>query len=292
MLAPEAVSRVVEERRQADPYYLTGRHLAMGSLLTEGDHLYMDRGADWRGALKLVLEAVECERAACGANALVLRDLPTADAELGQFLREQGFARRPMPESLVLPVDWASDEAYMARLSRRARRMLRQDVLPHEPALHVEVLEQGGRMPSEAELAHFHALTENVRRRNLALNTFALPEGIFRHMLESPCWELVTVRLAPDAPPVGVAAYFKGPGTYVPMVLGLSYDAVQSHGLYRQFLLQAARRGKAHGAEVIYMGMGATLEKQRLGAQVVSRSVYVQANDHYHEDLMAQVAQA
>lgn len=292
MLAPEAVSRVIEAQRETDPYFLTGRHFSMGALLTEGDHLYLDRTADWRGALKLVLEAAEAERAACGANSLVIRDLAAGDAEMDQFLRAQGFVHRAMPESLVLPLDRAPEAEYLASLSRRTRRLLRETVLPYEQDLRIEVLRQGGRAPTDRELAQFHALCENVRRQNLELNTFPLPPGIFERMLEHPGWEIVTVKIAtdPEAPPVGVAAYFIGPGTYVPMVVGLDYEAVRTHGLYRQFLLQAVRRGKTHGAERIYFGMGATLEKQRMGARTVPRWLYVQANDHYHEDLMAQMA--
>jgi hypothetical protein len=198
-----------------------------------------------------------------------------------------------MPESLTLPVTWDSEEAFLAGLSRRTRRLLREEVLPHAKDLRVEVLQSGIRKPTAAELAHFHTLCDNVRRRNLGLNTFALPAGIFERMLESPNWELVVMHRA-DAPegalPVGVSASFKGPGTYVPMVVGLDYDMVASHGLYRRFLLEAVRRGKVHGAEEIYFGMGAPLEKQRLGAQTVTRCVYIQASDHYHEELMAQIS--
>ena len=58
MLAAAEVSELVEARRAEDPYYLTSMAFAMGSLLTEGDHLYLDRNADWKGALDLLLAAV------------------------------------------------------------------------------------------------------------------------------------------------------------------------------------------------------------------------------------------
>ena len=45
-------------RRAEEPYYLTSTTFAMGSLLTEGDHLYLDRNADWKGALDLLVAAV------------------------------------------------------------------------------------------------------------------------------------------------------------------------------------------------------------------------------------------
>src|SRR6185436_3208218 len=53
MLSAPEVSAEVERRRHDDPYYLTSTMVAMGSLVTEGDHLYLDRAADWRAALRL-----------------------------------------------------------------------------------------------------------------------------------------------------------------------------------------------------------------------------------------------
>ena len=58
MLSAAEVSDLVEARRADDPYYLTSTTFAMGSLLTEGDHLYLDRNADWKGALDLLMAAV------------------------------------------------------------------------------------------------------------------------------------------------------------------------------------------------------------------------------------------
>ena len=57
MMASAEVSELVEQRRAEDPYYLTSMTFAMGSLLTEGDHLYLDRNADWKGALDLLMAA-------------------------------------------------------------------------------------------------------------------------------------------------------------------------------------------------------------------------------------------
>ena len=69
------VSELVEQRRAEDPYYLTSTTFAMGSLLTEGDHLYLDRNADWKGALDLLMAAVSEHAKAAGAGTIVLRDL-------------------------------------------------------------------------------------------------------------------------------------------------------------------------------------------------------------------------
>ena len=288
MLASEAVSRRVEAARADDPYHLTSRTFAMGSLLTEGDHLHLDRTRDWRSALDLLLRAVAEDAEAAEAPTIVLRDLDAGDPELGRVLRERGFVRVAMPESLVVEPVHGDDSAWLAGLSERARRHQRREVLPWDGTFELEVLRHGGRVPSDAELAYLHELYRNVRERSLELNTFELPRTFLRDMLDHTSWELVLLRL--DGEVVAFGAHFIGERHYAPMVVGLDYDYVRSHHSYRQALRQALLRARHHGAERMYLGMGATLEKRRFGAQVQERVAYVQASDHYSADMLAAYA--
>ena len=43
MIAPQEVSHQIEQMRVEDPYYLTSYTLFMGSMLTEGDHLFINK---------------------------------------------------------------------------------------------------------------------------------------------------------------------------------------------------------------------------------------------------------
>ena len=94
-----------------DPYYLTSMTFGMGSLLTEGDHLYLDRNADWKGALDLLMGAVSEDARAAGAGTIVIRDLHAADLELAEAIRERGYVKTSLPQSLVYePVDGGDEE--------------------------------------------------------------------------------------------------------------------------------------------------------------------------------------
>jgi hypothetical protein len=62
---------------------------------------------------------------------------------------------------------------------------------------------------------------------------------------------------------------------------------VRSHHSYRQALRQALLRARHHGAERVLLGMGAPLEKTRLGARAETRVAYVQASDHYSQEVLA-----
>jgi len=73
----------------------------------------------------------------------------------------------------------------------------------------------------------------------------------------------------------------------VPMVIGLDYDYVFSHGAYRQMMRRAMLRAREVGARRILFGMGASLEKQRFGARVLRNWAYVQTSDHYSHEVLA-----
>ncbi len=286
MLASAEVSRLVEQRRAHDPYYLTSLTFGMGSLLTEGDHLYLDGNADWKGALDLLLEAVGEHAAAAGAGTIVLRDMHAADRALAEALRERGFVKMAMPDSHVIEPVEADDEAWLAGLSVKSRVHQRKDVLPWDAAYTVEFVSE----PRDLDFEHLYSLYRAVTARSLEVNTFPLPRGIFREMLDAPGWELALLRLRGRETPVAFGAHFVGARHYAPMIVGLDYDFVRSHHAYRQALRQAHLRARVLGARRVLLGMGAALEKRRFGAHAQQRVAYAQASDHYSAQVLAALA--
>jgi 7-keto-8-aminopelargonate synthetase-like enzyme len=289
MLSTSAVSRLVEARRADDPYYLTARTFAMGSLLTEGDHLYLDRSADWRGALRMLLKAISEDAEQAAAGTLVLRDLAAGDLELGHALHEHGYVKLPMPDSLVIDTVVPDDDQWLDGLSPRSRVHQRREVLPFDDTFDVEILHHGGRAPSDHELAQLHRLYCNVREHSLEINSFELPPTLLREMLAHDCWELMVMRLRHDASgqPVAFGAHFIGAHHYAPMIIGLDYAHVRSQHSYRQALRQALLRARVHRSERILFGMGASLEKHRFGATASKRCAYAQSAEHYNQEVLA-----
>lgn len=295
MLAPIEVSRRVEAQRAEDPYHLTSLSLLMGALATEGNHLYLDRSADWKQALGLMLQAAREQQAACGAANLVLRDLPAGHMELQTYLLDQGFAKFSSPDSFILELDWQDEAALLASLSRNSRRHLQQSVLPWQAAYDVEVLGVAGRQPSEAELSHFHGLYRQLKARAFDINTFDLPEDFFRHVAEAPGWELLALSLRaqhggrPGDAPVGVVAAYVGDDHFVPLVAGLEERYRESHGLYRALLWHSVQRARQLGLRRVHLGLGAPLEKSRLGAKSCQHEVYLQTADLFRLELLGQL---
>lgn len=290
VMSPADVSSRIEEIRMKDPYFLTSLNLTMGSQLTEGNHLYLDHGADWRGAMGLMMKEVFRQQARCGANNLILRDLPSDDLEMDEFLLAQGFSKMDMPETCVTKVRWKNEEEYLTQLSGDYRRHVRKQVLEKDPFFRVEVVRDGGRSLSEEELKYLYRLYLNVKQRGLDLNTFDLPRNMFSQMMSHPGWEISLFyhREVSDQLPVGFSASYASGGQYVFLLLGLDYRYSVSYGVYRQVLMQTVRRAIDLGCETIYYGFDAVFEKKRFGARPHKPCMYVQSADHYQAELLAQ----
>lgn len=295
MMAAAELSERIEREREREPYHLTSWTLAMGSLLTEGQHLYLDRSRDWQAALTLLLSEVERERERCDAAMVALRDLDPADEALGAFLLARGYARFLMPESAWMTLGVPDEAAHRAGLSLNARKHQRKKVMPFDDHYTVEVVGHGGRSLTEAELAHCHRLYLAVKDRNLSFNCFALPTSLLVQMQDFPEWEILLLRLKPelggpsDGLPVAFMANFRGPEHYVPMVCGLDYRFVESHGAYRQLLRHAVKRAQAGGFSRLYFGIGAAYEKSRFGAQIRAHHVYVKYGNDYGMEVLREL---
>jgi 7-keto-8-aminopelargonate synthetase-like enzyme len=297
MLSPAHVSREVERRRteNADSYFLTSPMVGMGSLLSEGDHLWLDRSRDWRGALRLILQATRAEEDLVGAAAVVLRDLPDGDEELHDFLLGEGLLRIPVADTWVREVDFATDDAFLAGLSRKHRYHQRTNVLAWEPAFRVEVLEGGSAAAdalTSAERDALYAMYRAVHARAFDLNVFPLPRRVVDAVLGFPGWEIVLLHL-PECPggPVAFAVQHIGGSHVAPLFVGMDYAFVPTHHTYQQLLFQALRSAQRRGARRVLYGMSADLQKARFGARREKRWAYVQATETYNADVLAHLAE-
>lgn len=295
LLAAADVSGEVERRRAQDPYFLTSRTLSMGALLTEGDHLYLDRNADWRGALRLLVAALEEVREDSEASTVVIRDLPAEAADVGEVLTAADFLRLEAPDTWVVDIDWKGREEFMSRLASHERRYHRRHVEPYDDVWELEIVESGREL-DDADWKHLHQLYRNVQQRQLALNTFPLPEDLLPKMLATPGWELLLLRLRaehggdPGAAPQGFVACRAGQARYDWLLVGMDYDHVESHGLYRQLVARVVRRAEALGLPRAGLGMGSERVKKRFRGHPEQRVMFVQSMDRFHHDVLALVA--
>ncbi len=299
MLAPPEVSAEVERMRESDPHHLTHRVFAMGCLLTEGNHLYLDPelgepgDPDTLPVLDRLLAEIQKDALAYDCGTVVLRDLETPSASFEQYLRDQGFIAMKAPDSFELDVDWKDHDDFLNGLSYNSRRHQRKSVEPFDDHYLMTPFSKHGETATTLDLRRIEALYTNVKRQSLALNTFDLPSRFFSAAANSEDWEILSLSsVDPDAPsgPLGIVVSYTGDDHYVPLVIGLDYDYVRCEGLYRQCLRHVIERARDLGRRRVHLGMGAPLEKSRFGARSTPRFLFVQASDHYVFDVIEQLS--
>ena len=287
MLAPVSVSRELEVRRETDPYYMSSKVLSLGSLFTEGAHLYQNRQHPlWKHSWKILLNTIEKWKQEEKCSMVVLRDF-SSHTDLGEFLHGQGFIKVKMPDSCrVKEFLWKSEEQFLASLSARSRRHFRKEIKPYADFFHVEYIPD----PNDDQIEVFYQLYLNVKSRNLGLNTFTYTKKLFKKMSLHPGWEFVVLKLTPEVdkyePVAGVMFCYRNTGTYVPCLVGMDYNLNEQYEVYRQLLYQTVVRAGSLNLDHIDFGFSASFEKRKLGAKIEEVIAFVQADDNYSMEVL------
>lgn len=290
MLAPVAVSERIEAKRLEAPYYMTSYVLCMGSLFTEGKHLYLDKSHPlWYNAMQKLLDALEILDSELNASMLVFRDFGK-DEILNEFFHNHGFFKVSMPESAVIKdLNWSSVTQFEKTLSQKSRKHFKKDIIAFTD--HFEVTITDTLTQEQIDVAH--TLFENVRKQNLGLNTFGFPKDLLYHMSKHKHWEFIILYLksnytdTKNTLPVGIMFCYKNTtGSYVPAFVGMEYQYAYRHQVYRQLLFQTIKRAGEMGFQTIDFGMTAGFEKRKLGAVVTENIAYLQAKDNYAMELL------
>jgi hypothetical protein len=88
---------------------------------------------------------------------------------------------------------------------------------------------------------------------------------------------------------VSIDFCYKSKRNYSIMAVGLDYNYVLNYGAYRQALYQSVIRAHDLECDKLYLGMDASIEKRKFGAQIKPQSVYIQANDNFNMELIGTV---
>jgi len=289
MFSRVSISKVLEEERLINPYHLTSNALVMGSLFTEGNHMYIDRmSLVWKQSLLKLIDSVYGEQKSHDASSIIFRDFEAEDDEMHGFMMEQGFVKVEMPESCVIEnFDWEDEIAFKNTLTKKNKKHFNRYVKKYEKFFNVEIRNE----LNEEELQHAIKLFRNVRDNNLAINSFDFPEKLFQEMNNNPIWEFVLLYMkgeySDERKPVGICFCHKNPSqVYSFMLIGMDYDYVHEYGVYRQALHHIAKRAKELGSKRANFGISAVIEKKRVGAMPHAKVAYVQAKDNYVMEML------
>ncbi|NJM25551.1 MAG: GNAT family N-acetyltransferase [Bacteroidia bacterium] len=282
MIAPADVSRQIEDIRLNDRYHLTSKVVMLGSLLSLGEHLFLDRtSSDWKKALLNMVRIMNDVKRSSGATMILLRDFNTDDIELRDFLATEGFIRSDMFNDHVIDdLNWSTTEELIPRLSPKSRVHLRRNILANEPLFSVKV---NGSI-AESTVDQKYALYMQVKNRGFEMNTFELPRKFFSNLGMFGGWEIIELTLneSNHEGPVAFGIGYRSPGNnYIPLLIGLNYRFNETYGVYRQLLFQTVKRAADLKCNKLFFGFGADVEKRKFGTRLVHKSVYIQADDNY-----------
>lgn len=289
IFADASISAQIEDKRERDPDFLVSKTLMMGSLLTEGEHLYINPLYKNRGAiLKLLTHEVDKlqEKEAC--QQVILRDFEPNPAT-DEFLFDSGFVKLDMPNANILSIEPFTDhETFANTLKSKRKWHFNRDVNPYLDHFDCKYLSELS--PTEVD-EHF-ALFENVRSRNLSINIFPYPKKLLEQIQKDPNWEVMALYLKGEGRLVATVWSYKGNKCFCPMLMGMDYGYLQSHKLYKQCLYRIVEWANHLGYQKIFFGFSADTEKRKLGAVQASRVSYVRAIDNYSMDLMSAMSKA
>ena len=288
MLAAESISAEVEKQRQTDKYYLSSRTFMMGSLLTNGQHLYLDRASQqWKSALMMLLDQVWIDQELVGAQTLFLRDFDRDDNELAAFFIDRGLVQIPMPEkNTIEQLDLNSRETYLAQFHSKKRSKLQKEVLQYEPAFEIKI----NSAPTDEDVFNYFELYKAVKSNNLTVNDFQLPFKLFKNICKAENWEVIELKVAEEKNPIGVVFAYKNTN-YCPVMLGMNYDYIEKYQLYKQVLFQVVLRAIALKRETIHLGVTASDQKKKFGATQIQQVGYVQSKDNFNQSVLHMMGQ-
>lgn len=294
MFSPATVSAQVEALRQENPYLLTAKNVMTGSLITKGQHVYLDRNhPQWQEALACLIDAMQEKMEETGATKLMLRDfIGHEDKELEQVFLALGLISYNLLDNCVIEqVNWKDREDYLSRLHNKYRYNVRKEILKFEDRFILDT----SKPSTKEEIDACYDLYNAVFEQALELNVFQLPRHYFDAMCANERYDVIRLYLQPEwvegaTAPVLAGVLFSeiNGATYNAMLVGLDYDHVLSHGTYKQILFQSVERAKELGCTTLDLAYTAELVKKKLGAKLQKVRAFVQSTEHFsHQTLEA-----
>lgn len=291
MLSPASVSKLVEDKRQTDPYFLTSKVTAIGSLLTEGEHVYIDKDSPlWKEALQLLTEKISLLQESYHSNSSIIRDFHFPNDEMDKLMIDQGYFKITMPDTnIVEKLEWQDKEDFYLQLSKRSQQHFREDVRKHENKFDISII-QG--TASSDEIDYWYQLYRNVQQHSFELNTFQLPKKVFSTLLKNKNWEVLTLSLKqPYNPeesdkPVCVVYSYQSGDAYIPMIIGLDYTFNKKYKIYRQALYRLVMRTRELNKKKVLLGFSANIEKHKVGALAMPTCGYMQYKDSFNVEVL------
>lgn len=210
------------------------------------------------------------------APLLIVKDLPCgsplldppgnqrADA-LALALAERGFVLMQGMALAWVPIDFASEDEYLARLSSGRRRDIRRK-LRARARLRVECLPTGSAFADAARCAAFHALYLNVYAQS-QIHFDLLSEAFLRNLLRDADSGGLVFAYYHEDQLIGWNLCYEHAGMLVDKYIGLAYPQAREHNLYVVSWMHNLEYARRQGLSHYVAGWTDTEIKRQLGAR-------------------------
>jgi predicted N-acyltransferase len=283
MLSSASQSEFIENIRQnGDPYYMCSRVTMMGSLITEGEHLFVDNSHPAaEEAMELIFIKAEQIQKARNAQSLMLRDFDMGNNRIENLGQKFDFLQKELPVNYSISLQgWQGLDGYLAGIGKKSRKHVRDNIIPETNKYDV-IYDK-----SLMDPAQWYKLYLNVQQRGRELNTFPLTQKFFEKMHGMSNWDVVEL-WDKETGEVACAVFsFVEGNQYNTLLIGQNYE----YSAYRPGLLAAILRGNALGCDTILLGYSCDMEKLRLGAKGKVKCAYIQTSDTFAYEYISMVS--
>lgn len=284
MIALENVSRQIEEIRKTDPYYLCTKTLVMGSMFADGNFLYVDEKHPKRHqAIRALFSFAEQKKIDTNSASILFRDFEE-NHFMCKVLEEEGYAKIRMPNTIIVEnKPWKTNDDYLKLISsKNDRRNFRRYIFNNEYFFDITVKKE----LSQQEADIYYRLFSNIKDQNFAFNFFKFPVKVCQILSKYDEWEFIEIKLKESDKIIGCIWSFVGDNHYSPLIMGLDYDYLESHQIYKQAVFQMIKRGVQLKKQRTFLGFSAEYEKKKHLAEIIPVYAFMKVDDTFNLDLL------
>lgn len=284
MLLTADISQSIEAQRALEPYHMTSISLNVGSLVSEGVFYIDEQHPEVNKAIELFFSEVQTLKKTTKATSVMIRGVPYESNKLfDKYMTELGLLRIELPPTHTInSFGWECESSFLRTLGPKYRHNVKKEIISKKHFFQHTY----SKNISEQELNQLYELYLNVKNNSYEINTFDLPKSYFSAMLSDPHWDILRLFIPEKSQTIPVAVMFSYQDgySYAAKFIGLNYEFVRSHNIYKQALYLSLLRAKELRLSPLRLGLTATLEKKKLGAIVEPAIGYLQADSFYHYD--------
>lgn len=280
----EKISQEVEELRKDQPYAFCSKTLMMGSLCTEGDHLFINLESPlYEEAFRELLHKIEEIQRSEQIAQVLLRDFEETNPNLKKILHNQAYLELSLPPTNIVKIEQDDEKMFYASLGKRNKRHIREDVYRYSSKVELEIADN----LSTEELEKTYDMFLAVNKKNKGINVFPYPKKFFNEINNSSKWEFIKVYA--EGKLAAISICYLGISVYQPLLVGIDYELNNKVNAYRQLLYQVCLRAIHLHKKSILLGFTADVEKRKVGAKQVNKFAYLHLEDTFVYDALERI---